>query len=147
MVAGVGAGCAWDREGYAARMKTILVDAVNTFVIKGEGVYAPLYELLETYPNRKIILTNANDEQCKQFGLDALPYELFTLKHEPEKTDPQYFKTMLEHFALRPEDVVYFEHNPQAVESARSVGITAFSYDPEKRDLNALKAFLDEALA
>jgi hypothetical protein len=124
-------------------MKTILVDAVDTFVIEGDGIYEPLHELLEKYPNKKIILTNANDEQMIEFGLENLPYELFSLKHNPDKIDPKYFEEMLKHYDLKPNDVVYFEHNPKAVESAKSVGIASFYYDSEKRDLESLKIFLD----
>jgi HAD superfamily hydrolase (TIGR01509 family) len=127
-------------------MKTILVDAVDTFVIEGEGIYKPLHELMEEYSNRKIVLTNANDEQMVEFGLINLPYELFTLKHNPDKTDPEYFKTMLAHFGLVSDDVIYFEHNPKAVESALSAGITSFYYDPEKKDLQTLKDFIDQNL-
>lgn len=127
-------------------MKTILVDAVDAFVIEGEGIYKPMHDLLETYSNRKIILTNANDEQIEKFGLMNMPYEVFTLKHNPDKTDPTYFKTMLEHFHLKPEAVVYFEHNPDAVKSAESVGIPSYHYDFEKKDTQALKSFLDENL-
>lgn len=123
-------------------MKTILVDAVDTFVIEGKGVYQPMFELLEQYPNRKIILTNANDEQMAPFALTNLPYELFTLKHNPDKIDPKYFRTMLKHSNLQPEDVIYFEHNLEAVKSAQSVGINTYYYDPEKKDLEALKTFL-----
>ena len=96
------------------------------------------------YPNRKIILTNANDDQMIEFGLTNLPYELFTLKHKPDKVDPKYFKKMLEHFSLKPEDVIYFEHNSDAVKSAQSVGITSYYYDPDKKDLKDLKSFLDK---
>lgn len=39
-------------------MKTILVDAVGTFVIKGLGIYKPLYELLEQYLNKKLGVSN-----------------------------------------------------------------------------------------
>ncbi len=124
-------------------VKTILVDAVDTFVIEGEGIYQPLHNLLEQYPNRKIILTNANDEQMVEFGLTNLPYELFTLKHNPDKTDPKYFERMLEYFKLDKDDVVYFEHNPEAVKSAQSVEITSYHYDPNKKDLGALRKFLD----
>jgi len=46
-------------------MKTILVDAVQVFIIKGEGIFKEMYDLLETFPNKKIILTGANDEQFK----------------------------------------------------------------------------------
>jgi HAD superfamily hydrolase (TIGR01509 family) len=127
-------------------MKTILVDAAGTFVIEGQGVYKPLFELLETYPNRKLILTNANDEQMIEYGLVNLPYEMFTLKHNPDKTDPEYFRKMLDQQDLEVEDVVYFEHNLDAVKSAESVGIKACFYDGEKKDLVGLKEFLDKNL-
>ena len=32
-------------------MKTILVDAVDTFVLEGEGIFQPMLELLEEYPS------------------------------------------------------------------------------------------------
>ena len=127
-------------------MKTILVDAVHAFVIKGKGIYKPLHDLLEQYPNRKIILTGANDVQMDEFGLHHMPYELFTLKHDPEKTSPAYYQKMLGHFGLNKKDVVYFEHDLKAVESARSVGITSYYYDSEKKDLDALKEFFDKNL-
>ena len=125
-------------------MKTILVDAVDTFVIEGQGVYQPIFELLEQFPNRKIILTNADDRQVMEFGLVNLPYELYSLKHDPDKTDPKYFEKMLADYGLRPDEVVYFEHNQEAVKSAQSLGITSYYYDPEKKDLKALKGFLLE---
>jgi hypothetical protein len=53
---------------------------------------------------------------------------------------------MLKHFNLQPKDVIYFEHNFEAVKSAQSVGIISFRYDPDKKDLVALKNFLDENL-
>ncbi len=53
---------------------------------------------------------------------------------------------MLEHFDLDKKDVIYFEHNPEAVKSAQSTGITSYHYDSEKRDLIALKQFLDNNL-
>lgn len=127
-------------------MKIILVDAVNTFVIEGSGIFKEMHELLETYENKKVILTNADDEQLKSFGLDQTPYEVFTLKHNPEKTDPLFFSSMLKHFGLSNDDVVYFEHNPKAVESAQSVGIVSYHYDPQQKDILALKAFLDASL-
>ena len=80
-------------------MKTILVDAINTLVDKETGIFQEMYELLERYPNRKIIVTNADDEQVKKFGLDTMPYEVFTMKHNPNKTDPLYFETLLEKYS------------------------------------------------
>jgi len=127
-------------------MKIILVDAINAFVIKSKGIFQEMYKMLEEYPNRKIILTGANDDEMKKFGLNDMPYEVFTLKHNPEKTDPSYYKILLKHFNLDVNNVIYFEHNEDAVKSAQSVGIKTFHYDKDKRDLIALKKFIDENL-
>lgn len=127
-------------------MKTILVDAINTFVIETENgfeIFEPMRKILDEFPNRKIILTGANDEQLQKFGLDRMPYEVFTLKHNPEKTDPKYYETMLKNFNLSLDDVVYFEHNPDAVKSAQSVGIKTHFWDNEKRPLRELAIFLE----
>jgi len=148
------AGAAWpvvtraqqSRQVPASGMKTILVDAVDCFVSRKGEIFSEMHKLLETYPNRKIILTGANDEQLRQFGLDKMPYEVFTLKHNPEKTDPSYYVKMLEHFNLKKDDVVYFEHNPDAVKSARSVGIVSYFYDNDAKDLRGLKDFLEKNL-
>ena len=128
-------------------MKTILVDAVDAFDIEENGtfhIFEDMYKLLETFPNRKILLTGANDDQFKAWNLDKMPYAVFTLKHIPEKTDPKYYETMLKHFGLSKNDVIYFEHNPEAVKSAQSVGITTYFYDSDKKDLAALKKFLSD---
>lgn len=124
-------------------MKTILVDAVDCFVSKDGEIYKEMHELLEIYPNKKIILTGANDEQFKKFGLDKMPYEVFTLKHNPEKTDSTYYEKMLGNFGLSKDEVIYFEHNPDAVRSAQSVGVNTHFFDYDKKDLEALKGFLD----
>lgn len=125
-------------------MKTILVDAVNCFVSEDGKIFTEMMDLLETFPNEKIILTGANDEQFKKFGLNQMPYKVFTLKHNPEKTNPKYYKTLFRQFGLNKKNVVYFEHDPEAVNSAKSVGIISYHYDPRKKDLNALKKFLIE---
>lgn len=71
----------------------------------------------------------------------------FSLKHDPNKTDPKYFEILLALKHLTPEQVVYFEHNIDAVKSAESLGIKSYFYDHTKKDLAALKYFLDDNLA
>ncbi|MEI6352679.1 MAG: hypothetical protein WCO35_01955 [Candidatus Nomurabacteria bacterium] len=130
-------------------MKTILVDAAFCFTIEKDGkfeIFNDMYNLLENYSNKKIVLSGANDEQIIKFGLDNIPYKLFTLKHDPEKTDPKYYEIMLEQFGLNKENVLYIEHNMDAVKSAESLGIKSYFYDNEKKDLVDLKKFLDNNL-
>ncbi len=130
-------------------MKTILVDAAYCFTVEKDGnfeIFKEMYNLLETYPNKKIVLSGADDDKIKFYALDNLPYELFTLKHNPEKTDSKYYEILLEKYGLNKDDVVYFEHNIDAVKSAESVGIKSYFYDNDKKDLESLKKFLNENL-
>lgn len=126
-------------------MKTILVDAWNTFFTT-DGIFQEMHKMLENYSNPKIIVTNANDEQSIQFGIDKSPYRVFTLKHNPDKVDPVYFDILFKELKLNNGNVIYFEHNADAVKSAESVGIKTFHYDKDRKDLVALKQFLDENL-
>lgn len=72
-----------------------------------------------------------------------MPYDVFTLKHNPDKVDPKYFEILLKQYNLDNSNVIYFEHSQEAVDSAKSLGITSYFYDSDKRDLVALKEFLD----
>ena len=108
--------------------------------------FEDMYKLLEEYPSKKIVLTGANDEEYKKFGLEKVPYEIFTLKHNPEKSNPEYYRTLLKQFNLEPKDVIYFEHNKDAMKSAQSVGIQTYFYDKDKKDLEGLRKFIDDNL-
>lgn len=127
-------------------MKTILVDGISGLILKNGSLQQEMYELLEQYPNPKLVLTGANDEQWKQFNLDISPYEVFTLKHNPEKTDPEYFKILLGKYNLSPDGVIYFEHSREAADTAISVGIKTYFYDHTTQDIPALKQFIDANL-
>jgi HAD superfamily hydrolase (TIGR01509 family) len=127
-------------------MITILVDAIDGLILKDGTVFEEMHQLLEKYPNPKLVLTGANDEQFKEFNLNRSPYEVFTLKHDPEKTDPKYFEILLNKYNLKPSEVVYFEHNKEAAEVATQAGIKTMFYDCSKRDLKELKEFLDTSL-
>jgi len=128
-------------------MKIILVDAVDCLIIRnGENfeILEPMRKILDEFPNRKIILTGADEEQFKKFGLDRMPYEVFTLKHNPEKTNPEYYIKLLDYFNLKPDNVIYFEHNHEAVLSAQSLGIKTHYWDNETRPLKELGVFLKQ---
>lgn len=125
-------------------MKTILVDAVNAFVVLWQWINVQMKQLLDRYPNRKIIVTNADDEQFEEFGLHFMPYEVFTMKHRPDKSNPVFFKALMQQFGITSDNLIYFEHNLDAVASARSLWIAAYHYDKNKKDLVWLKRFLDQ---
>ncbi len=125
-------------------MKTILVDAWNTFVTN-EGIHKDMQQLLDSYINPKVILTNANAEEMISFGIVNMPYPVFSLAHDPNKPNPAYFQKMLDHFELSSNEVVYFEHHEDAVNSARSLYIETLWFQ-NGSSLNTLKQFLDQNL-
>jgi len=46
-----------------------------------------MQELLDSFSNKKIILTNANEEEKEKFGIVDMPYPVFSLSHNPNKTE------------------------------------------------------------
>ena len=108
-------------------MKTILVDAWNTFV-KNNTIDSDIYKILESYENQKIILTNANDKELINLGIVNMPYKVFSLSHNPNKDDKLYFIKLIEKYNLIISDLVYIEHNIEAVKSAISLGIKTHHY-------------------
>lgn len=126
-------------------MKIILVDAWNTFVTE-DWVNIELQKLLDSFPNRKIILTNANEEEKVKLGIVNMPYEVFSLEHNPNKHDWGYYEKMLNTLWLDTYDLVYFEHNNDAVWKARDLWINTYLYNFEKKDLLGLESFLNDNL-
>ena len=122
-------------------MKTILVDARNTFITE-DGINKDIQNLLDAFPNQKIIVTNANDEQLVTFWIVNMPYEVFTLKHNPDKTNPKYFETLIIKYWLTVSDIIYFEHNSDAVNSAQSLWITTYHYNKDEKNIEELKEFI-----
>ena len=121
-------------------MKTILVDAWNTF-ITNKGINQEIQRFLDTYKNPKIIVTNANPEELITLGIINMPYPVFSLAHHPNKTDSEYFKKLLSEYSLLVEEVIYFEHNKDAVKAAKSLGINTL-YLKQGSRLDKLKQFL-----
>lgn len=126
-------------------MKTILVDAWNTFVTE-DWINKEMQELLDSFPNKKVIITNADEEKQKEFWLVNLPYEMFTLNFNPLKSNPRFYEIFLERYGLKVDEVIYFEHDIEAVESAISVWINTYHYDKDKKDLQSLRIFLENNL-
>ena len=122
----------------------ILVDAWNTLVTE-EGIYNQMLSLLNEYETPKVIVTNANEEEKIKLGIVDMPYPVFSLAHQPNKTDPLYFKKLLSHLSVTPQEVIYFEHHRKACEAAISLGIKTH-WQAIGTHLKDLNAFLDKHL-
>jgi hypothetical protein len=119
--------------------KVILVDAYNC-LFDENGINKELFDILESFPNKKIVLTNADDEQMVKFGIDKSPYEVFTLRHNPNKTDDGYYEKMLNHLNLKAKNCIYIEHDPRARIKALENGIYTLIGNSVFHD--ALKEFI-----
>lgn len=124
--------------------KTILVDAYMGIVRPDIGLDVLMYDLLQMFSNPKIIVTNADTKKQQELGLTNLPYPLFTQHFSPLKTESQYFYNLFSEYDLQSSQVIYFEHDLKAVNTASSLGIVSYHYDYEKRDLVALEKFLQD---
>jgi leucyl-tRNA synthetase len=126
------------------KQKVILVDAVHCLVDEKGNVNKALKTYLDTFENKKIVLTNAPVGKHKLLFGGIKDYETFTLENNPNKKDSLYYKKFLEKSRLNPEQVIYFEHDKENVISAESAGIKTLHYEG---DLNAVKNFLSNSLS
>ncbi len=108
--------------------KILLVDAVNCLVDHKGKINLKIKNLIDKFNNRKIVLTNADDKEKKIF-LKNVNYNVFTLKHNPNKTSTKYYKKFLKTYNFSPKQLVYFDHNIAAVNSAKKNGIITHHYD------------------
>jgi hypothetical protein len=109
-------------------MKKILaIDAIGLLVDVNGKINFKINRLINEFDNKKIVLTNANDNEKKKF-LKNVNYKIFSLKHNPEKSNITYFKKFLLKYNLKPNQLIYIEHNIKACRSARKNKIKTFHY-------------------
>ena len=122
-------------------MKIILVDAWNTLITEN-GIYMEMYNMLEKFDEKKIILSNANKNEQLEFGMVNLPYDFFSLEHQPNKSNPKYFKLLIKKFDYNPNSLIYFDHDIAAIDSARSIGITSCYYNSKEKNVFEIQEFI-----
>ena len=130
----------------AYSITTILCDLIGTFADKKGNIYQDINELLKTFPQQKILLTSATNQQLKEFKLTNMPYPIYTTEHTIEKNSPEYYKKLLKQFNLTPQEVIYIERKPEAIETAKQLGIKTIEFNAEDRDINIVKKLLLEYL-
>jgi len=70
----------------------------------------------------------------KDFDIKVFSYEVGFMK-----PDKNIFKALVDNAQVISEDIIYFDDSLEAVESAKSIGITAFLYDNFEQMINKLK--------
>jgi HAD superfamily hydrolase (TIGR01509 family) len=114
------------------RKKAILIDAVNCLFKKDDWeLNKELVEMLMKTGKKVIVVSNTQNEVMDE-SLEQTPFEFFTQYKNPEKSNPSYFKKLLEEYHLKPEEVSYLDHKPENVKSAQSLGISAQQYKNNK---------------
>ncbi len=117
------------------QIKAILVDAINCLFNKDRELNEELLNILKSYNTKLIIVTNADLKDPKNNPIIELKkqnIDIFSLKGNPEKTSPEYFKEFLKKHKLQPEDIIYFDHKEENIKSAKSIGIISELYKNNK---------------
>ena len=116
-----------------ANCEIFLVDAVNTLITKDGEEFVLNIELakyLQTLTQKKTVVTNAKDKvfiQIKEL-LKTFDFEVFSLGFEPKKTNPEYYKTLIDKFDLDLTKTFYFDHSNDNLESAKNSGIESVQF-------------------
>ena len=77
-------------------------------------------------------------------GFDNLPYEIFTCEGNPNKSNPKYFKKLLESKKLLSNHCLYIDHKTENLESANKHNIKGihftgdFNYESIKKEFDSL---------
>ena len=109
------------------KIKTILIDGINTLFDSERTLNEELLKTINKFNAKKVIVTNIIRKDPKNQTIVKTAKEnnldLFTLEGNPEKTNPKFFKQLLEEFHLNPEEIIYFDHKEENLESAKKAGI------------------------
>ena len=130
-----------------SKIKAILVDAIHCLFDENRDLNRKLFNLLKAYNVPLIIVTNANLNDSKNKSIVELSkkenIEIFTLNKNPDKSNPDYFRELLKKYNLKAEEVIYFDHKKENVESAKKANIIATLYEGK---IEEIKKFIDEHL-
>lgn len=121
--------------------KTILVDGMHCIYDEEFNVNQNLLNILNSINCQKILVVN----KFREKGLVSLQgneFEAFSLEEQGiKKNNPEFFKTLMTKFSLTPENLIYFDHSEDNINSAKELGIKSIHYTG---DNDKIKEFLDE---
>ena len=129
--------------------RTILVDGMHTIYDSEFKVNKKILDIVNSFPMKKILTVNGFREKGKKL-LEDYGFEAFSMEEEGVKKENQrFFLTLLQKFKLSSEEVIYFDHKKENVETARKIGIKSEVYENPDQIKNFLQqeAYTFKALA
>ena len=133
---------------YNKDKRLILVDGMHCLYDKDFNLNQELLNLINSFNSHNILVVN----KFRKKGLDLVKksslgrnsnWEAFSLEeNEINKDNPKYFKELLKKFNLKPEEVMYFDHDKKNVETAQRLDILSKHYT----DTKSIKEFVEKNL-
>ncbi len=133
---------------YVKDKRVILVDGMHCIYDKDFNINLELLKFLNDLNTHTILTVAGFREKGKELVKTSDPskesnWEAFSLEEKGIKKDnPEFYKKLLEKFNLSPSEVIYFEHDKNAVKTAEKVGIMSKHYT----GLDSIKKFIEDNL-
>jgi len=112
---------------YNKDKRVILVDGMECLYDENFKINRELLDIIHSFNSHYILTINGFKEKgrnlVKNTNYDT-NWEAFSLEERGiKKDDPKYFKILLEKFNLNPDDILYFDHSKDNINSANKFGI------------------------
>ncbi|MEK7498199.1 MAG: HAD-IA family hydrolase, partial [Patescibacteria group bacterium] len=127
---------------YKKDKKVILIDGMNCLYDENFKINKGLLEIINHFNSQSILVVNNFREKGYNLVKET-NWKAFSLEEKKIKKDnPEYFKLLLKEFNIIPEEVIYFDHKKENIESAKSIGINSILYKDNKQ----IKEFIENNL-
>ena len=129
-------------------VETILVDAVFCLIHKGDeglSLNTELCDFLEAQNKQIIVVTNAKDSVLLEIKklLEHTKFVVFSLQFNPEKTDPEYYKKLIQMYSLDLSKTIYIDHSLDNIAASTQCGIETYQYVDNQETIDFLKARIE----
>lgn len=133
---------------YVKDKRVILVDGMYCLYDENFKLKIELLDIINNLNSHYVLVVNKFREKGRELvkNYDQTKdtnWETFSLEEKGIKKDnPEYFKNLLKKFNLIPEEVIYFDHDKNNVETAKKLGILSKHYT----DIKTIKKFIEDNL-
>jgi HAD superfamily hydrolase (TIGR01509 family) len=125
---------------YNKEKSIILVDGMHCLYDKGFKINKELLEIIGSFDNKKVLVVNGYSEKAKEI-LNEYGIEIFSLEDEKIKKDNvKFFERLLQKYRLNSQQLIYFDHAEENIDSAKKLGIKSILY----KDNNQIKGFIEK---